>query len=135
MKTGIDDNLALVRRAYRAFHDRDVAGLLDTLDPQVEWVHPDGMADYGLGGTKHGHAGVREFLSRVPSVLGGMRLEPQEFVAADDRIVVFGVRQVTSVRGTTRSLPFIHSWTLRDGIAVRMEDVFDTVVFQQLIES
>ncbi|MFE9635226.1 nuclear transport factor 2 family protein [Streptomyces sp. NPDC006463] len=135
MTTGNDDNLALVRRAYRAFHDRDVAGLLDTLDPQVEWVHPDGMADYGLGGTKHGHAGVREFLSRVPSVLGGMRLEPQEFVAADDRIVVFGVRQVTSVRGTTRSLPFIHSWTLRDGIAVRMEDVFDTVVFQQLIES
>ncbi|WP_328930780.1 nuclear transport factor 2 family protein (plasmid) [Streptomyces sp. NBC_00190] len=131
----MDGNLALVRRAYRAFHDRDVAGLLDTLDPQVEWVHPDGMAVYGLGGTKHGHAGVREFLSRVPSVLGGMRLEPQEFVAADDRIVVFGVRQVTSVRGTTRTLPFIHSWTLRDGMAVRMEDVFDTVAFQQLIES
>ncbi|MFD7257526.1 nuclear transport factor 2 family protein [Streptomyces sp. NPDC059874] len=135
MTTGIDDNLALIRRAYRAFHERDVAGLLDTLDPQVEWVHPDGMADYGLGGTKHGHAGVREFLSRVPAVLGGMRLEPQEFVAADDRVVVFGVRQVTSVRGTTETLPFIHSWTLRDGIAVRMEDIFDTVVFQRLIES
>ncbi|WP_330301255.1 nuclear transport factor 2 family protein [Streptomyces sp. NBC_00503] len=135
MTTGVDDNLALVQRAYRAFHERDVAGLLDTLDPQVEWVHPDGMADYGLGGTKHGHDGVREFLSRVPTVLGGMRLEPQEFVAADDRIVVFGVRQVTSVRGTTETLPFIHSWTLRDGIAVRMEDIFDTVVFQRLIES
>ncbi|WP_329448933.1 nuclear transport factor 2 family protein (plasmid) [Streptomyces sp. NBC_01426] len=131
----MDNNLALVRRAYRAFHERDVAGLLDTLDPQVEWVHPDGMADYGLGGTKHGHAGVREFLSRVPTVLGGMRLEPQEFVAADDRIVVFGVRQVTSVRGTTVTLPFIHSWTLRAGTAVRMEDVFDTVLFQRLIES
>ncbi|RSS80837.1 nuclear transport factor 2 family protein [Streptomyces sp. WAC06614] len=130
-----DEPLTLIRRAYRAFHERDVAALLDTLDPQVEWVHPDGMAAYGLGGTKHGHAGVREFLSRVPSVLGGMRLEPQEFVADGDRVVVFGVRQVTSVRGTTQTLPFIHSWTLRDGVAVRMEDIFDTVVFQRLIES
>ncbi|MCB5181543.1 nuclear transport factor 2 family protein [Streptomyces sp. SMC 277] len=130
-----DTPLALIRRAYRAFHDRDVPALLATLDPQVEWVHPDGMSHYGLGGTKHGHDGVREFLSRVPAVLGGMRLEPQEFVADGDRVVVFGVRQVTSVRGTTRTLPFIHSWTLRDGVAVRMEDVFDTVVFQQLIES
>ncbi|MFF4324204.1 nuclear transport factor 2 family protein [Streptomyces sp. NPDC001568] len=128
-------NLALVRRAYRAFHERDVAALLETLDPQVEWVHPHGMAEYGLGGTKHGHAGVREFLSRVPAVLGGMRLQPEEFVASGNRIVVFGVRQVTSVRGTTRTLPFIHSWTLRAGTAVRMEDVFDTVVFQCLIES
>ncbi|MFJ3928526.1 nuclear transport factor 2 family protein [Streptomyces sp. NPDC090022] len=133
--TDTDANVALVRRAYRAFHDRDVPALLATLDPGVEWVHPDGMADYGLGGTKHGHAGVRDFLSRVPAVLGGMRLEPQEFVAAADRVVVFGVRQVTSVRGTTRTLPFIHSWTLRDGTAVRMEDVFDTVVFHRLIES
>ncbi|MFD8085006.1 nuclear transport factor 2 family protein [Kitasatospora sp. NPDC059722] len=126
---------ALIERAYRAFHDRDVAALLDTLDPRVEWVHPDGMAEYGLGGTKHGHAGVREFLAKVPSVLGGMRLRPQEFVAAGDRVVVFGVREVTSKRGTTVTLPFIHSWTLRGGRAVRMEDVFDTVLFRRVIES
>ncbi|WP_406200602.1 nuclear transport factor 2 family protein [Kitasatospora sp. NBC_01560] len=128
-------NRAVIERAYRAFRERDVPALLDTLDPRVEWVHPDGMAAYGLGGTKHGHAGVREFLSRVPAVLGGMRLEPQEFVAAGDRVVVFGVRQVTSVRGTTGTLPFIHSWTLRDGVAVRMEDIFDTVLFCRVIES
>ncbi|MFF9870492.1 nuclear transport factor 2 family protein [Streptomyces sp. NPDC013953] len=130
-----DGHRALIERAYRAFHDRDVAALLDTLDPQVEWVHPDGMAAYGLGGTRHGHAGVREFLSRVPQVLGGMRLEPREYVVSGDRVVVFGVRQVTSLRGTTRTLPFVHSWTLRDGVAVRMEDVFDTVALQRLIES
>ncbi|MQS12966.1 DUF4440 domain-containing protein [Streptomyces kaniharaensis] len=128
-------NRDLIERAYRAFHDRDVAALLDTLDPQVEWVHPDGMAEYGLGGTKHGHAGVRQFLATVPTVLGGMRLQPQEFVVAGDRVVVFGVRQVTSVRGTTETLPFIHSWTLRDGRAVRMEDIFDTVMFRRVIES
>lgn len=130
-----DRNLKLIQRAYQAFHARDVGALLDTLDPQVEWVHPAGMAEYGLGGTKHGHAGVKEFLAHVPTVLGGMRLEPQEFVSSGDRVVVFGVREVTSVRGTSETLPFIHSWTLRDGVAVRMEDVFDTVLFHRLIES
>ncbi|MFJ4283614.1 nuclear transport factor 2 family protein [Streptomyces massasporeus] len=130
-----NQNLELIKRAYQAFHARDVGALLETLDPQVEWVHPDGMAVYGLGGTKRGHAGVQEFLAHVPTVLGGMRLEPAEFVAADDRVVVFGVREVTSVRGATETLPFIHSWTLREGVAVRMEDVFDTVLFHRLIES
>jgi ketosteroid isomerase-like protein len=132
---GADRNLRLIRRAYQAFHARDVGALLQTLDPQVEWVHPDGMAGYGLGGTKRGHAGVREFLARVPSVLGGMRLEPREFVAAGDRVAVFGVREVTSVRGTSATLSFVHSWVLRDGLAVRMEDIFDTVEFHRLIES
>ncbi|MFE0106727.1 nuclear transport factor 2 family protein [Streptomyces sp. NPDC059009] len=128
-------NRALIERAYAAFRTRDVPALLATLDPQVEWVHPDGMAEYGLGGTKHGHAGVREFLAHVPTVLAGMRLEPQEFVVSGDRVVVFGIRDVTSVRGTTETLPFIHSWTLRDGVAIRMEDVFDTALFRRVIES
>ncbi|MEU5538891.1 nuclear transport factor 2 family protein [Streptomyces sp. NPDC020362] len=130
-----DHNLRLIQRAYRAFHARDVSALLQTLDPQVEWVHPDGMAGYGLGGTKRGHDGVKEFLARVPTVLGGMRLEPREFVAAGDRVAVFGVREVTSVRGTSATLSFVHSWVLRDGLAVRMEDIFDTVEFHRLIES
>jgi ketosteroid isomerase-like protein len=29
----------------------------------------------------------------------------------------------------------VHSWTLRDGRAVRMEDIFDTAALHRLIES
>ncbi|MBD0418100.1 nuclear transport factor 2 family protein [Streptomyces sp. TRM S81-3] len=128
-------NVGLIQAAYRAFHARDVQGLLGTLAPDVHWVHPDGMADYELGGTKYGHDGVREFLARVPGVLGGMRLEPREFVEAGDRVVVFGERYVTSVRGRTERMKFVHSWTLRDGKVAVMEDIFDTVLLHRLIES
>ena len=127
--------LDVIHRAYQAFRARDVDALLDTLAPDVEWIHPDGMTEYGLGGTKHGHAGVQEFLAHVPTVLGGMCLEPQEFVQSGDRVVVFGTRQVTSRRGRTETMPFVHSWTLSEGRAVRMEDIFDTVLFHRLIES
>ncbi|MDJ0382247.1 nuclear transport factor 2 family protein [Streptomyces sp. G-G2] len=129
------DNLALIRCAYEAFRTRDVGALLETLAPDVEWVHPDSMSDYDLGGTKHGHAGVKAFLAHAPTVVGGMRLEPLEFVESGDRVVVFGVRHVTSVSGRTEQLSFIHSWTLRDGRAARMEDVFDTAAFKRLIEN
>lgn len=129
------DNLDVVHTAYRAFHARDVEALLATLDPGVEWVHPEGMHRYGLGGTKVGHAGVREFLARVPAVIGGMRLHPGEFVCSGDRVVVFGVRDVTSLSGHTETLDFVHSWTLRGGRAVRMADIFDTLRFGRLIES
>jgi ketosteroid isomerase-like protein len=132
---GPSAHLELIRRAYQAFGSRDVAALLDTLAPDVEWIHPDGMTVYGLGGTKHGHAGVREFLAHVPNVLGGMRLQPEEFVESGDRVVVFGTRQVTSRSGRTETLSFVHSWTLRDGRAVRMEDIFDTAALHRLIES
>ncbi|MCX5203723.1 nuclear transport factor 2 family protein [Streptomyces sp. NBC_00237] len=127
--------LDIIHRAYRAFLAHDVDALLDTLSPDIEWVHPDGMAEYGLGGTKHGHDGVLEFLAHVPSVLGGMRLDPREFVQSGDRVVVFGTRQVTSRRGRTETMPFVHSWTLSKGRAVRMEDIFDTVLLHSLIES
>ncbi|MFE7050573.1 nuclear transport factor 2 family protein [Streptomyces californicus] len=129
------DHLATIHAAYCAFHRRDVEALLARLDPAIEWVHPAGMADHGLGGTRHGHAGVREFLAGVPAVLGGMRLEPREFITSGNRVVVFGVRRVTSLSGRTETLDFVHSWTLRDGRAVRMEDIFDTVRFVRLIES
>ena len=140
-----EENAELVRRLYaelasegssRDFERRLTDEALGRfLDPGIEWVHPLGMTEFGLGGTKSGHAGVKQFLARVPLVLGGMRLEPQEFIESGDRVVVFGVRQVTSVTGHTETLDFIHSWTMRDGRAVRMEDVFDTVLFHRLIRA
>ncbi|MYV60684.1 DUF4440 domain-containing protein [Streptomyces sp. SID4931] len=127
-------SIDVVRAAYRAFHARDVDALLETFAPDIEWVHPEGMADHGLGGARHGHAGVLAFLRRVPSVIGGMLLEPQEFVASGSRVIVLGTRRVTSLDGRTATLRFVHSWTIRDGKAVRMEDIFDTVAFRRLID-
>ncbi|MEV6941493.1 nuclear transport factor 2 family protein [Streptomyces sp. NPDC051172] len=133
--TDSTDPLAPIHAAYAAFAARDVGALLDAFDPDIEWVHPEGMAEYGLGGTKHGHAGVKEFLAHVPTVLGGMKLYPEEFVREGERVVVFGHRDITSLRGHTETQRFVHSWVLRDGRAVRMEDIFDTVAFHRVIES
>ncbi|MFI7291498.1 nuclear transport factor 2 family protein [Streptomyces anulatus] len=130
----VSPNLALIKAAYQAFHERDTEALLDVLAPDVRWIHPDSMSEYNLGGARHGHAGVRSFLSHVPTVVRAMRIEPQEFLESGDRVVVFGVRHVTSAKGSTKELKFVHSWTLRDGKATVMEDIFDSVPFRRLIE-
>jgi ketosteroid isomerase-like protein len=127
-------NTEAIRACYAGFRDRDTEGILSGMHPDVEWVHPAGMEKYGLGGTKLGHAGIKEFLAHVPSVLGGMRLAPEEFIEQGDRVVVFGTREVTSHGGRTVTLDFVHSWTMRDGRATRMEDIFDTMAFHDLIE-
>ena len=76
--------------------------------------HPDGLEKYGLGGTKLGHDGVRAFLARVPSVLGGMRLEPQEFIEQGDRVVVEAK--------SPEDLPKLREWAEeRGGLAVVAE--------------
>ncbi|MEY9847304.1 ketosteroid isomerase-like protein [Streptacidiphilus sp. BW17] len=123
-----------IRAAYEAFHRRDVEGILAFFDPEVVWVHPDGMRDVGLGGPKHGHAGMREFLAHVPTRLGGMRLEPQEFLVFGRRVIVLGTREVKALDGRTATLKFVHSWTLENGKAVLFEDYFDTVEMRRLID-
>ncbi|MFB7663082.1 nuclear transport factor 2 family protein [Kitasatospora sp. NPDC056138] len=126
-------NLDLVRDIYAAFDRRDLPAVLDALAPDIAWVHPEGMVRYGVGGTKHGHDGVKAFLAKVPTVLAGQQVVPEEFVVDGDRIVVFGSRHVTAHNGRTGTLRFIHSWTLCDGRAARLEDVFDTAEMHRLI--
>lgn len=64
-----------------------------------------------------------------------MRLNPEEFIESGDRIIVFGTRDITSLNGHTQTLRFVHSWTMYQGKATRMEDIFDTVLLHRLIES
>jgi ketosteroid isomerase-like protein len=132
---GTQPDLGPVHAIYQAHALRDLTAFLSMLSEDIEWVHPNGMHSYGLGGTVYGHSGVTEFLARAAKLIGAMRLHPREFLQAGDRVVVFGAREVTSRSGRTETLEFVHSWTLRDGKAVRFEDIFDTVDFHRLIES
>jgi ketosteroid isomerase-like protein len=134
-RTDAADPVALVQAAYRSFRDGDVEGLLSRLSPEVVWVHPIGMSRFGLGGSVQGHTGVRRFLAHVPTVIGGMRLQPEEYLTAGDRVVVLGVRHVTSRSGNTETLRFVHAWTFAEGLAVRLEDIFDTIEFARVVET
>jgi hypothetical protein len=122
-----------ISASYDAFHRRDIDGVLAIFAPDVSWVHPDGMNEFGLGGEKKGHSEVIAFIRRVPDYISRMTLAPHEFIEAGDRVVVFGVRHVCAANGREATFRFVHSWVFRDDKAIRFEDYFDTAQLIRLI--
>lgn len=50
-----------LRKAYAAFNRNDIPATCEALDPNIEWTEP---AEFPGGGTYHGHAGVRAYLTQ-----------------------------------------------------------------------
>jgi uncharacterized protein len=119
-------NIQTVRDSYDAFKRRDLPGVLAALAPNVQWIHPEGMRPFGLGGTKHGHEEVIAFIKHVPTHIAEMRLNPEEFIESGNRLIVFGTRFVKATTGKSATLKFVHSWTFENGKAIIFEDYFDT---------
>ena len=116
------DNVAVVREAYEALERRDFPALLALLDPGVELYDPDLPG----AGTFTGHDGVMRYLSEA---LGGFerhRLEVEELIEADDRVVA-AVHQTVRAGGSEADIELrdAHVWTLLNGRAVRIELYLD----------
>jgi ketosteroid isomerase-like protein len=111
---------AVIRRAYRAFAARDVAGLGEIAHPDVEIkavtgaLARDGRPYSGLGG-------VAEYIRDVGEVWDELELLPAEFHDLDEeRTLVFG--RVRARRGSTLiDTPNAWLWRVRDGKVISAE--------------
>jgi uncharacterized protein len=119
-----EPGIAVVRGFNDALTRGDVPGMLDFLDPQVEWRAP---ASVPWGGTFHGHEGFREFLEKLLEQPAEFRRELTEYVDAGERVVVL-LRQMGRRKDgdTEYDVPEVHVWTVRDGKVVDFEGYFDT---------
>jgi ketosteroid isomerase-like protein len=128
-------NSDIVQSSYTAFQRGDVDAALADFAPDIQWTQPDGMNDYGLGGTKKGHAEVRAFMARACTVFSELRPVPEEIVEADDRVVVFGAYHLRGARsGVAGTVPFVHSWRIVDGKATHFSDLHDTAGVRAIVE-
>jgi ketosteroid isomerase-like protein len=75
-----------LRKAYAAFNRNDIPATVEAFDPQIEWIEP---AEFPGGGTYHGHAGVQAYLSQSRAAWAEVQSEPERFIVAGDRIIVF----------------------------------------------
>ncbi|WP_239312331.1 MULTISPECIES: methyltransferase [unclassified Frankia] len=128
-------NSDIIRASYEAFHRRDHKAALAAFAPDIEWTHPDGMVDYGLGGTKKGYEEILAFMARARTVFSELRPDPQEFIEQGDRVVVFGVHYMCGARsGMSGTVPFVHSWRLARGLATHFTDIHDTALVRRIVE-
>jgi ketosteroid isomerase-like protein len=114
-----EDNVEIVRRCLDAFNRGDIGSTLDAMDPEIEWV---GEERGSSRATYHGHDGVRELVSLLEDAFAEIRLEPDEFRATTDAVVVLG-RICVRGRGSGAVVESRRAWvlTLCDGKIVRQQ--------------
>ncbi|MGH3751134.1 MAG: methyltransferase [Pseudonocardiaceae bacterium] len=127
-------NTEIIHESYAAFARGDIDAAMELFSPTIEWTHPQGMNDYGLGGIKKGHKQVRDFMTRARRIFSELRPAPQEFVESGDRVMVTGTHHMRVAHsGQACTVPFVHSWRLADGKATNFEDYHDTAGIRTLL--
>jgi ketosteroid isomerase-like protein len=125
-------NVGVVRGFNDALAQGDMGGMLDFLDPQLEWRAPESVP---WGGTFHGHDGFREFVGKLLDQPAEFRREMLEYLDAGERVVVL-LRQMGRRKGrdTEYDVPEVHIWTMRDGKIVDFEGLFDTATVLRTLQ-
>jgi uncharacterized protein len=113
-----------LRRLYSALSRWDIEELLSDVAHDIEWSAPDTVP---WGGTRHGHDGVRSFARIFQDHVEGPWADPDDFLDAGDRLVVQGrIRGRARATGREFEVPFVHVWTLTDGVASRVRIYYDS---------
>ena len=118
-----------LREAYAALNRNDIAAAVKAFDPQIEWIEP---AERLGGVVYHGRAGVKAHLSQARGNWGEGSCEPERFIVAGDKIVVFVyVRVRLKHESEWREGRLADVYTFRNGKAVEMRAFADR---QQALE-
>lgn len=104
-------NSEIVRSMYRALAVGDTAALLAAFDPDAAVENPEVGAE-----SYRGHNGVLTWAERWCDALRGLELQTQNFVEADEDVVVLS-RFIARKRVGRESAEahFAQVWTVKDG--------------------
>jgi ketosteroid isomerase-like protein len=119
----VDHAIADLRKAYDAFNRGDVAATVTAMDANIEWTEPP---EFPGGRTYHGHAGVIEYLTQSRAAWAEVRSEPERFIPAGNKIVVFVHARVRATGSKdTQDVRLADVYTFRNGKAVQMRAFAD----------
>jgi ketosteroid isomerase-like protein len=114
------ENVEIVKRAFEAFGESGVDGILAFIHEDFEGTTPPTLASEP--DTYVGHDGVRRYFDSFSEVMDDIRWEAHGFHEVGDKVVV---EFTVYARGKSTGLEFgqsaVQVWTLRDGKATRLE--------------
>jgi ketosteroid isomerase-like protein len=120
----IQENIQIVKDFFAAMGGGDRQGLLALCAEDFEWIIPG--EDWPLAGTYRGHAGLADVLQKASAELE-TSMEPPEFVAQGDRVLVVGFA-TGKVKATNRTFEdyFVFAITVRNGKLTNIREYVDT---------
>ena len=118
MRTVSDQNVQIARRTFEAIRARDIDGLVELYDPDIEFEPLTGM-QVEIGGYR-GHAGVRRYFEEITHVWEVMLPHADDVRGVDDQVVILGGCAVRGRgSGAISDNPMAWVLTLRDGKVLR----------------
>jgi ketosteroid isomerase-like protein len=119
----LEQAIDMLRGAYAAFNRGDIAAAVAPLDLDIEWQEPP---EFPGGGLYHGRAGASEYLTQSRAAWAEVHSEPEQFIPASDRIVVFVYARVRA-HGSDEWLEvrLADVYTFRNGRPVSMRAFAD----------
>ena len=111
--------VAALRGAYAAFNRGEMTAAVEPLDAQIEWHEP---AEFPGGGTYHGRDGVKRYLTQSRAAWAEVDSQPERFIIAGNRIVVFVHARVRPKGGNHwQDVSLADVYTVRQGRVVEMQ--------------
>jgi ketosteroid isomerase-like protein len=115
-------NVEVIRRGYEALARGDVDAALACLHPEVE-VAAGRLP--GVGEIR-GREAFREFVAELFSAFDEVRLEPERFIDAGEKVVVPVTQTMRGRGGGVEVVNRIFAvWHVRDGLAIQMDAYAD----------
>ena len=119
-----NENEDLIRRAYEAYANGDLAAMLEFVDPDVEWTYLDPSLEHPIPQVCHGRHELEQVLRNWAE--HGLRAELEE-VSSSGELVMVGVRTpgVDAQYGRRGDDRAYSVFTVRDGRIVALRDCCD----------
>jgi ketosteroid isomerase-like protein len=113
------ENVELLKHGLAAFNRGDIAGMLAMMDPELEFVTA-GLIP-GISPVYRGHDGWVTFWRDFRETWESFSIETNEFRDAGDRVAQLMTIHVRGRNGLEMHRKFAGVWTVRDGLAVRIQ--------------
>jgi uncharacterized protein len=118
-----EQNVEIARRTYAAFNRRDLDGVLEGLDPDVEWQQITQFPDRAVY-RGHGEMRDRFMTEQLIEQFPDFRVEVEELVEAGDHVVMIGrITGHGGASGAPIDLRVVNVLEMRDGMIIRAYDV------------
>ncbi len=108
------ENLEIVRAAFRLFDEGDIEGIVRLTDESIEITQPPQLP--GVSSYQYGHAGVRESFGIWPDQWDDFRVEIVRATEVNGRVLVTTIQRGRGKSsGVEVEMPFAFVFALRDG--------------------
>ena len=125
-----EQNIQVVKRNFEAFGQGDIQGALNTFAENVDFQSPvtrHAHQEMSWARPRHSRGEVADFFKELAEKMLVRSMEPREFTAQGDRVIVEG-KNTGIVKSTGRS--YEHDWvmvfTIQDGKIIKHRHYYDT---------